>query len=84
MYCLGSLCIGGYWYFTLSQRIELSAANSFNKSVNLTPGGASYSSVKCVVAFVQWPLSLMSHEKSQGPLCARNYVGQCVVEGASK
>ena len=33
---------------------------------------------------MQWPLSLVSHEKSQGPLCARNDVGQCVVEGASK
>ena len=55
-----------------------------NKSVNLTPGGAGYPSVKWVAALVQWPLSLVSHEKSQGPLCARNDVGQCVVEGASK
>ena len=84
MYCLGYLCNGGYWYFTLSQRIVLSAANSFNKSVNLTPGGASYSSVKWVAALVQWPLSLVSHEESQGPLCARIDVGQCVVEGESK
>ena len=55
-----------------------------NKSVNLTPGGAGYPSVKWVAALVQWPLSLMSYAKSQRPLCARIDVGQCVVEGANK
>ena len=55
-----------------------------NKQVKLTPGGAVYLSVKWVAALVQWPLSLVSHEKSQGPLCARIDVGQYVVEGASK
>ena len=54
---------------------------SLNKQVNLTPGGAVYSGVKCNVASGQWPFYSESHAKSQGPLCARIVVGQYVVEG---
>ena len=75
------MCTGGHQFFTLSQRVMLIAANAFNKQVVPTPGGAAHSGVKCNVASWQWPFYLESHAKSQGPLCARIDVGQCVVEG---